>query len=124
MLQQVLDHGLVDYVAMDVKGPLPDYRRYSGKRECAPTVKESIHILKSSRIPYEFRTTVVPNLHKTTDIARLAQSLEGGRVLYLQPFRAQHALAQSLRNSPEPTPAMLQEFCNVAERFIPVKIGS
>lgn len=122
MLQKILDEDLVEYVAMDMKGPLEKYASYCGRDGFAPKVEESIRILKRCRIPYEFRTTVVPQLHQSGDISRLASQLREGRILYLQPFRSQNAQSTRLRTSPEPTPELLADFSHKAREWIPVEI--
>lgn len=53
---------LVDYVAMDVKNSIALYPQTAG---CADIdgVKQSVELLKSNVVDYEFRTTVTGNLH-------------------------------------------------------------
>ncbi len=87
VLQSLIEQRLVDYVAMDVKGPLTSYSRFCGG-DFADTeaVFHSINLLKSNRIPYEFRTTVAKGLHSREDILALGNLLEHSQTLYLQNF--------------------------------------
>lgn len=87
VLQSLIEQRLVDYVAMDVKGPLTSYSRFCGG-DFADTeaVSHSINLLKSNRIPYEFRTTVAKGLHSREDILALGNLLEHSQTLYLQNF--------------------------------------
>lgn len=87
MLRQVIDEGLVEYVAMDVKNSLDRYSATIGK-ECFDTtnVEESIQILLGSKIDYEFRTTVVAQLHDEDSFRGIGPMIEGAKHYYLQKF--------------------------------------
>lgn len=90
MLRELMDRGLVDYVAMDIKAPLT-MKKYSEAtcikaEELLEKVKESIKILIESNMDYEFRTTVVPMLHEEDDIKRICHSLTGCKKYVLQRF--------------------------------------
>ncbi len=90
MLKELVDRGLVDYVAMDIKAPLSE-RKYSkatgvNLKEMLEKVKESVNLLLESNMDYEFRTTVVPTLHEEEDIKQICRSLMGCRKYVLQKF--------------------------------------
>lgn len=87
MLRQVIDEGLVEYVAMDVKNSLDRYSATIGK-ECFDTtnVEESMQILLGSKIDYEFRTTVVAQLHDEDSFRGIGPMIEGAKHYYLQKF--------------------------------------
>ena len=83
-----MEEGLADYVAMDVKASLPNYARAAGCPDLdLSRIRESIGILKSGRVSYEFRTTVVKGIHTVEEFDAEGQLLEGSRVYYLQSFR-------------------------------------
>jgi pyruvate formate lyase activating enzyme len=90
MLKELLDQGLVDYIAMDIKAPLTE-KKYS-KATCVKVegslemVKESVKLLLGSNMDYEFRTTVVPSLHGEDDIKQICLNLRGCRKYILQKF--------------------------------------
>lgn len=107
MLQQILNADLVDYVAMDVKGPLDHYERYCGKRIHPFVVKASIALIVQSGVDHEFRTTVVPALHEPSDFAAVGQLVAGGRRLILQAFRPDYALRPKLQITSAPAPDYL-----------------
>jgi pyruvate formate lyase activating enzyme len=90
MLNDLVDRGLVDYVAMDIKAPLTEKKYYwaTGVEadELLEKVKASIKILLESIIDYEFRTTVVPTLHDKHDIKQICRNLRGCRKYILQRF--------------------------------------
>lgn len=86
-LGALMEAGLVDYVAMDVKNAPERYAETVGIPGYDPTpVEKSIDILIKSTIPYEFRTTVVRELHSDGDLVKLARWIEGADAWYLQNF--------------------------------------
>jgi pyruvate formate lyase activating enzyme len=88
MLEDLLDAGMLDYVAMDIKAPLDEsYNDLSGVDAPLEQLKRSISIIMDSGVDYEFRTTVVPILLKEEDIERIAAFIGGARRYALQQFR-------------------------------------
>ena len=93
VLKAVIDEGLVDYVAMDVKNDPAHYGQTIGldAPELAK-IEQSIRLLLEDRVDYELRTTVVSPLHTEASIAAMAQWLtalgEGKKVkrMFVQPF--------------------------------------
>ncbi len=87
LLQILIDEGLVDYVAMDIKTQLNGkYDAVSGVEIDIDKIKKSISILMGSGIDYEFRTTVVPTLVEVDDVVKIAKFIEGARKYVLQQF--------------------------------------
>ena len=91
MVRELVDKRLVDYVAMDIKAPLT-VEKYS--RVCGANVEnligkigETIDILLENRVEYEFRTTVVPNLHEERDIEEICQRIRGCRKYVIQNYK-------------------------------------
>lgn len=88
VLWRLLEAGLLDYVAMDVKASRRNYAKAAGCRKLDMSkIEESIAILKSCRIPYEFRTTVVRGIHEESEFEEIGRLLEGCRAYYLQSYR-------------------------------------
>ena len=87
MLSSILDRGLVDYVAMDIKNSEEKYALTCGVDHIdMDIIKESISVLMNSGIDYEFRTTVVSQLHGDEDFHAIGRMIEGARHYYLQCF--------------------------------------
>lgn len=86
-LRALVEAGLVDYVAMDVKNAPERYAETVGVAalDLAP-IRESVEFLRASTVDYEFRTTVVRELHTADDLRALATWLEGAPAWYLQSF--------------------------------------
>ena len=69
VLRQLVEAGVVDYVAMDIKNSREEYSKTAGMNESLlPQVEESIRYLLSGAVDYEFRTTVAKPLHTATSI--------------------------------------------------------
>ncbi len=86
-LREAVEGGLVDMVAMDVKNCLSKYPETTGIPgiSTAP-VEQSVHFLKAGNIPFEFRTTVVKELHTKEDLVAVARWLSGEEPYFLQSF--------------------------------------
>jgi len=56
VLKELLEEKLLDYVAMDVKGPLSKYKQITGTDALNKQIKESISLIRESGVDYEFRT--------------------------------------------------------------------
>ncbi len=85
VLQELIDEELVDYVAMDIKNVFNKYNITAGKKVALDNIKKSIEILKRSKIDYEFRTTIIKEMHSLDDIVSICK-LVGDAKYYLQNF--------------------------------------
>jgi pyruvate formate lyase activating enzyme len=95
MLKKLVEEKLVDYVALDVKAPKEKYGETVGIEVDVNKIQKSIDILKEGKVDYEFRTTVVPNLHSKEDILKIAKWIGGDTAsgkYYLQNFRAEKTI--------------------------------
>ena len=89
ILKGLMEEGLLDYVAMDIKNCPDKYEMTIGIGESFDfhKVEESVDLLLSGKVEYEFRTTVVRELHLPEDIAGIGQWIKGCRAYYLQKFQ-------------------------------------
>lgn len=87
ILKGIIDEGLCDYVAMDIKNTPEKYALTVGREIDTDKILESIAILREVRVPCEFRTTVVKDFHTTEDIKEIAELLKGDIPWYLQQFK-------------------------------------
>lgn len=111
MLETLIDQGEVDFIAMDVKAPLNpfSYRRSTGLTIDLGLISKSIEILKREKVEYQFRMTVVPQLHSEEEVRTLGRQLKAGRRLTLQNFNPENPLDPSLKNTPPYDPKVLKE---------------
>lgn len=95
VLRQMLEEGALDYVAMDIKASRERYGIACGLPDVELSlIEESVDLLKNSRIPYEFRTTVVKGLHDPEEFTTIGQWLQGCRAYYLQSYRDSEQVMQ------------------------------
>lgn len=87
LLREIIDEGLCDYVAMDIKNTPEKYSVTVGKEADTDKIIESINILKEGKVPCEFRTTVVKDFHTAEDIEAIAALIKGDVPYFLQQFR-------------------------------------
>lgn len=89
-LRALIEEGLLDYVAMDVKNALAWYAETVGipAFDTAP-VAESIALLKEKRVPFEFRTTVSRELHPSERMEALSELVSGAERYFIQNYNPQ-----------------------------------
>ena len=90
LLEELLNLGLVDYIAMDIKSSLnfDNYSKAAGIKDkmILEKIRSSIKLMMNSKIDYEFRTTVVPLLHTEETIIEIARYITGAKRFILQNF--------------------------------------
>lgn len=94
VLEGLLDKGLLNYVAMDIKASKENYAKavglshLTGKESFAiENIERSVELLKGSSIDYEFRTTVVKGIHTIQEFEEIGKWLSGCKTYYLQGFQ-------------------------------------
>ena len=87
VLKAAVEGGLVDYVAMDIKNSKESYAKTVGleKFDIKP-IEESVDFLMSGKVDFEFRTTLVRQLHTERDMYSIAAWLRGDEKYFLQTF--------------------------------------
>ncbi|NLY82143.1 MAG: anaerobic ribonucleoside-triphosphate reductase activating protein [Clostridiales bacterium] len=90
-LSELIDSGMLDYVAMDVKNSKVKYAQTSGipeliKDNIVEKVNESITLLMEDKVGYEFRTTVANELHTIEDMIEIGEWISGAKRYYIQNF--------------------------------------
>ncbi|MCX6761951.1 MAG: anaerobic ribonucleoside-triphosphate reductase activating protein [Candidatus Moranbacteria bacterium] len=97
ILKKLLDLKLLDFVAMDIKNQPKRYAQTVGVRVDTERMQLSVDLIRSSRVDYEFRTTVVPGIHTEKDFLVIAKWLAGARAYYLQEYREDVILDKKLK---------------------------
>lgn len=88
ILRELLQEKLLDYVAMDIKASPENYGRATGCPDCdVEKIGESIRLLRTGSIPYEFRTTVVKGIHSVEEFEEIGRWLADCPAYYLQAYR-------------------------------------
>ena len=87
VLQSLCERGLVDYFAMDIKSSPENYARTAGVKELdMGLIRESVDFIRSCGLDYEFRTTVVRELHSSGDFLSIGEWLKGCKAYFLQSY--------------------------------------
>ncbi len=117
-LEGILQLGLADYVAMDVKNCPEKYGVTIGVDNFDVTpIEKSIELLKNGGVDYEFRTTVTADFHTLDDIENLARWIQGAPRYYLQNFEDSGNLIDgSCRGVSRDE---MREMLKIAQKYIP-----
>ena len=87
VLQSLCERGLVDYFVMDIKSSPENYARTAGVKELdMGLIRESVDFIRSCGLDYEFRTTVVRELHSSGDFLSIGEWLKGCKAYFLQSY--------------------------------------
>ena len=121
IIKAMVSQKLLDYVAMDIKNCPERYARTAGATVQMERIEESIRYLLEDHVDYEFRTTVVAQLHDPDAIERMGTwvtSLAGGKKAkrwFVQPFVDRDTVLFS--GLAKPDEAQLSEFVSCLSRF-------
>ena len=107
--------GSVDYVAMDVKTCLFKYKQLGASDTSA--VVRSLEMLKMGKVPYEFRTTVVPGLVTAEDVVDIGELIKGAKTHAFQQFVAQDTLDKRFEGLKPYAPEAIAEFAGMMHKF-------
>jgi len=118
MLADLLRQGLLDYIAMDVKAGPDKYDLVTGAQPDLEKIRKSITIIKDSGLPYEFRTTMVPELVTEEDIHGIGQMIKPADKWYLQKFQSDTELVNmSFRQTKGFTDREMEAFCQTGKQY-------
>ena len=88
VLEAVLERGLADYIAMDIKSSRERYAAVCGMEDVdIGKIERSTGLLMNGKTPFEFRTTVVRELHGEADFEAIGKWLSGAQRFFLQQFK-------------------------------------
>jgi pyruvate-formate lyase-activating enzyme len=84
----LIEEGLIDYVAVDIKNTSGKYAKTIGLDQYRlDAIVKTVNYLLEDHVDYEFRTTVVEEFHDVVDIEEIAKTIKGAKAYYLQNFR-------------------------------------
>ncbi len=86
LLEELIAEKMVDYVAMDLKAPLTKYPEIVQCQVDGEAIRRSIALLLRGKVPYEFRTTLVPTLSEV-DLEDMAREIAGAERYVIQQYR-------------------------------------
>ncbi len=118
MLKQLIEAGSIDYIAMDIKAPPEKYEEIAKVKVDKEAIKESVELIKSSGISYEFRTTVLPKFLRGDDLLSIGKWLKGSTLYCLQQFSPQGDLIdKSLKEAKRYSGEELHSFAQKLKPF-------
>ncbi len=119
-LKEIVNSGLVDYVAMDVKNCKEKYHETVGLNKQVfdiGRIEESISFLLEEHVDYEFRTTIVKELHQKEDVLALANWIKGAKQYYLQQYVPSENVIEQVFSSYNKEE--MDELCSAVKEIIP-----
>jgi pyruvate formate lyase activating enzyme len=119
ILEKVIRRGLVDYLAMDIKGPLEKYQQIASAVVDTSRIKRSIKLIIASGIKYEFRTTVARSHLGLQDLLSVVKLIKQARLYVLQPCISIRTLARPLLSEMPYAPEELSFFRGHLEKECP-----
>ncbi len=113
MLENVVLKGLVDYIAMDIKAPLTKYKKIIDTDIDIAEIENSIDLIMSCGIDYEFRTTVTEALLTVEDFEEIGAAVEGAKKYFLQNFVYSKILDEGFKDAKPFTHAELDRVAKI-----------
>jgi pyruvate formate lyase activating enzyme len=113
-LTDLIEEGLVDHVAMDIKASPERYPEVVQRNVKVEDVRLSAEIVRTFGVEYMFRTTVVPGLVEEEDIAKIANWLDGAKIFQIQQFSPLNTLDPEYAKIKPFAPDRLQRMADIA----------
>ena len=107
--------GSVDYVAMDIKSSLGTYRQFGAENTAG--LMRSVELLKNGKMPYEFRTTMVPDLINTDELAGIGEIIKGATTFALQQFVPNDTLDKKYSSIRPYAPEVIEEYAQTMKKY-------
>lgn len=118
MIKALIEESLVDYIAMDIKGPLHRYDRVCRVNVDKDEITNSIRAILDASVDYEFRTTFVKDLLTEEDTPAIGELIRGARLHVLQNFVPSKTLDERYLSRKSLSPADLDRIKTEMERYV------
>jgi pyruvate formate lyase activating enzyme len=116
-ISRLIDAGLVEYVAMDIKNSPARYAQTAGLETLdLSAVNESIAMLIASPVDYEFRTTTVEQLHDADSFRQIGPWIKGAKQYFIQAFVDRDTVVYS--GFTAPPEEKLREYADIVRPFV------
>jgi len=122
MLKEVMEKGLVDYIAMDIKAPLGKYEKSAGVKADTEKIRESVSLIINSGIGHEFRSTILPSLHSREDVQEMARMVKGASRFYLQQFRPKNTIDPKLEKERPFSEKEMGELRDLCRKYVDTEV--
>ena len=119
MIADLIDRGLVDYIAMDIKSSPEGYSKAVGLKDMSmDNIFRSVDLIMQSGIDYEFRTTVVDGIHTADDFKKTGIWIKGAKAYYLQQYKDSGDLIAP-RGLASPSKETLEKYREILLPYVP-----
>lgn len=116
-LKSLVEAGLIDYVAMDIKNSPEKYAVTIGLEKFdLAAVEESLAFLKTGVVDYELRTTAVAEYHSDGDFLAMGKWMEGAKRYFIQCYTERDSVLCPGLTSP--TAEDLHRWCGIVRPFV------
>jgi len=124
IVRKLIEKGMVDYVALDVKAPLNEekYSAASGidAKIFLGKIRETLKTLLDFKVDYEFRTTLVPTLHEKEDVEEICKEIRGCKKYVIQNFKGDvETLNPNFKGLKPFTDREMEAFLMLARKYVP-----
>ena len=116
MLRQLINDKLVDFIAMDIKGPLDTYVAIAARPIDLAAIQESIALIKT--VDHEFRTTIVDSQLTVQDFEAIGQLVHGARRFALQAFRPGRTVSPSFAGAKSFDAAAMRAAQKIMQNYV------
>jgi pyruvate formate lyase activating enzyme len=117
-VKEIMDLGLVDYWAMDIKYSEELYEQGLNGGMMIKGVGESIGLIMDSGVEYEFRTTFMRGLHDEISVHEIGEMIKGAKKYYIQNFRAGKTIDESLGKGESFKEDELERFAEIMRGYV------
>jgi pyruvate formate lyase activating enzyme len=116
-LKAILEEGLADYVAMDIKNSEEKYALTCGVESLdMGKIRESMSLLMNGSTDYEFRTTVIHEFHEDEDFRRMGEMIKGAKRYFLQRFTDRDSVPYG--NLSAPSFDEMHRYAEIASKYV------
>ncbi len=120
LLSEILEEGLADYVAMDIKNSPEKYMKTCGLEQEGAVdlekIRESIRLIMEKAPDYEFRTTVVAEFHEVSDFEEMGKMIAGAKNYFLQSFTDRDTVPFEGFHAPDPED--LKKYAEIVRKYV------
>ncbi|HEY4503606.1 MAG TPA: anaerobic ribonucleoside-triphosphate reductase activating protein [Candidatus Paceibacterota bacterium] len=118
IIKKLIGKNLLDYIAMDIKSPIEMYSMTVGRSVHPDAIRQSIEVIMSSPVDYEFRTTIVKSLLSPEDIEQIGKEIKGAKKYYLQKFNAGRVLSPQFKRKTTYTDEEFAQFKKMLLNYV------
>ncbi|MCK6462357.1 MAG: anaerobic ribonucleoside-triphosphate reductase activating protein [Candidatus Pacebacteria bacterium] len=118
VLESLLENKAVDYFAMDIKTSLKRYEEVARFKLVKEEINRSKEIIQNCGLEYEFRTTVLKEIHPFEVFDEIGEWIKGAEKYYLQNFRSKSVLEKYFENYNGFSENELAEVRSVMEKYV------